>query len=292
MTTVITGATGLLGRLVIEQLLTQGVPPDQIVAGGRSIARLTDLTARGVDVRHIDYDAPETLRSAFSGAQQVLLISGSEVGRRLPQHRAVIEAAVAAEVSLIAYTSILRAPTSAIPLAVEHKATEEMLAAAGVPHVLLRNGWYVENYTGQLAGALERGVILGSAGDGRISAATRADFAAAAAAVLTSGNHVGAGYELAGDDSFTMTEFAAEVSRQSGTTVAYVDLPQAEYAAALREVGLPETFADILAESDAQVRNGELFDDGGQLNRLIGRPTTTLTDAVAAGLQALTPPRP
>lgn len=281
----VTGATGHLGRLVVETLLDRGVPADQIVAAVRTPAKAADLAARGVQVRAADYTEPETLAAAFAGTDKLLLVSSSEVGRRLPQHENVVRAAVAAGVSLIAYTSILHADTTGLALAGEHKATEAVIRDSGLPYVFLRNGWYVENYTENLGPALQFGAIPGSAGDGRISAATRADFAAAAAAVLTGEGHAGKAYELGGDTPFTMAELAAEVSARSGKPVGYQDLPAEEYVKVLVGAGVPETFARLLADSDLGIARGELFTDSGHLSQLIGRPATPLVDAVAAALK-------
>ena len=280
----VTGATGQLGRLAIQKLL-RSVPAAHIVAAVRTPAKAQDLAALGVQVRQADYAQPATLQAAFAGVDKLLLISSSEVGQRAPQHRAVIDAAKAAGVKLIAYTSLLRADTSALGLAAEHKETEAALRASGVPFVLLRNGWYAENYAGTAPTAVQHGAVLGSARDGRIAAAARADYAAAAAAVLVRDGQAGKVYELAGDTSFTLAEFAAEIAKQSGKPVAYVDKPQADYAAALVKVGLPEGFAALLADSDAAAANGGLFDNGGQLSQLIGRPTTPISTVIAAALK-------
>lgn len=281
---VVTGATGKLGHLVVQDLLTRGVPAGEIVAAVRNPAKAADLAALGVAVREADYTRPETLTTALAGADRLLLVSSSEVGQRAAQHRNVVTAAVAAGVRLIAYTGILHSETTGIGLAAEHKATEELIRDSGLPFVFLRNGWYIENYTENLAPALEHGAILGSAGEGRVAAATRADYAAAAAAVLTGDGHENKAYELGGDEAFTMSELAAEVARQSGRDVVYRDLPADEYTAFLVSVGLPEPYAAILADSDLGVGRGELFTDSGDLSRLIGRPTTPLADAVAVAL--------
>lgn len=280
---VVTGATGKLGRLAIEELLKR-TPPGALAAVVRTPEKAADLAARGVQIRQGDYARPETLVSALAGAEQVLFISSNEVGKRTAQHAAVVEAARRAAPRLLAYTSLLHADTSRMGLAAEHKATEAALRASGLPFVFLRNGWYLENYTENLAPALQHGAILGSAGSGRIAAATRADYAAAAAAVITGAGHEGKTYELAGDVAFTMAELAAEVSRQAGKPVAYRDLPEAEYAAALVAAGLPEPVAGMFADSDVGITRGELDDAGGDLRRLIGRPTTPLAAAIAAAL--------
>lgn len=282
----ITGATGQLGRLVIAELL-QTLPASAIVAAVRSPDKAKDLAARGVQVREADYGRPETLDTAFNGVEKLLLISSSEVGQRVPQHRAVIDAARRRGVSLVAYTSLLHADTSILGLAGEHRQTEAALQASGLPAVILRNGWYAENYMSGLQAALAHGVIMGSAGAGRIAAAARADYAAAAAAVLCKDAQAGRVYELVGDAAFTMDELAAEIARQSGKPVRYQDMVAADYAMALRNVGLPDAFADLLADCDVGVSQGALFDDSRELSGLIGRATTPLSDVVAAALRSL-----
>ncbi len=279
---VVTGATGHLGRLVVESLL-QKVPAREIAAAVRNPDKARDLAARGVQVRRADYSQPETLASALAGAEKVLLISSSEVGQRARQHAAVVRAAKQAGVKLLAYTSILRAERSRLALAAEHKATENEIRASGLPYVFLRNGWYVENYTENLAPALQHGAIVGSADGGRIAAAARSDYAEAAVAVLTRSVEKPV-YELAGDVPFTMAELAAEVSRQAGKPIAYRDLPPEQYRAVLTGAGLPAPFADILVDADVQAAKGELDDSTGDLRRLIGRPTTPLAAAVRAAL--------
>ena len=279
----VTGSTGHLGRLAIAALLDRGVPASDIVALARDTDKAADL---GVPVREADYDRPETLAPALDGVDTLLLISSSEMGQRARQHRAVIDAAAQAGVGLIAYTSILRADTSEIGLAEEHRQTEALLAESGIPTVLLRNGWYTENYTGSIGAAVAHGVVMGSAGDAKIAAAPRADFAEAAAAVLTSDeDQAGRIYELAGQP-FTMAEYAAEVARQSGKDVVYQDLPQDAYREALVGVGLPEPVAAMLAQSDDAASRGALDDDSGDLERLLGRPPTPLADVVAEALAA------
>jgi NAD(P)H dehydrogenase (quinone) len=280
---VVTGASGQLGRLVIENLL-QKLPAGQIAAAVRNPAKVADLAARGVQVRVADYTQPVTLEAAFRGADKLLLISSSEVGQREKQHRNAIDAAKRAGVGEVAYTSILHADTSPLGLAAEHLATEAALKASGLPHVLLRNGWYTENYLASVPPALQYGVLMGSAGEGRIASAARADYAAAAAAVLTGSNQAGKIYELAGDSAYTLTELAAEIARASGKAVAYRNLPEAEFKAALLGAGLPEPIAALLADSDVGASKGGLFDDGHQLSKLIGRPTTPLAVMVKAAL--------
>jgi NAD(P)H dehydrogenase (quinone) len=287
---VITGANGQLGRLVVQQLLQCGVAPGQIVAAVRSPAKAADLAALGLQLREADYNRPETLDSAFAGATQLLLISSSEVGQRLPQHRAVVEAARRAGVAHLAYTSLLHADRSPLGLAAEHVATEALIAASGLPHTLLRNGWYTENYLASVPAALQHGAFIGSAGEGRIASAARADYAAAAAAVLTRPAPPSAAastvLELAGDGGYTLAELAGELSRRSGRSVPYVNLPQADFAAALKGAGLPGPLAELLADSDAGAAQGGLFDDGRQLSALIGRPTEPLAEGLARVLAA------
>jgi NAD(P)H dehydrogenase (quinone) len=280
----VTGASGKLGHLVIQELL-KSVPARNVVAGARNLEKVEDLRALGVDVRRVDYEDPRTLDAALSGIDKLLLISSSEVGKRAAQHQAVVTAAKQAGVRLLAYTSILNADSTKMALAAEHKATEEAIRASGLPFVFLRHGWYAENYTEQLAGMLERGVLLGSAGDGRVAPATRADFAAADAAVLTTPGHEGKVYELAGDTGATLAELAAEVSRVAGKPVVYQDLPADQYVGVLTGVGVPAAFAEVLADCDLGLLRGELNDSTGDLRRLIGRPTTPFSAAVRAALR-------
>jgi NAD(P)H dehydrogenase (quinone) len=280
---IVTGATGQLGRLVIASLL-KTVPAAQIVAAVRDVAKGADLAALGVQVRRADYSDPASLDAAFAGAGKVLLISSSELGQRVAQHRNVIAAAVRAKAGLLAYTSVLHADTSALGLAEEHRQTEAAVRASGLNYSLLRNGWYVENYTGGLGAALAHGALAGGAGEGRISAAARADYADAAAAVLASTQAVEQVYELAGDTAFTLGDLAAELSRQSGKGIPFHNLPQQDYRDMLLGVGLPTPLAELIADSDAQAARGALYDDSGTLGKLIGRPTISLADAVKAAL--------
>jgi NAD(P)H dehydrogenase (quinone) len=284
MTIGITGATGQLGRLVVSRLKAKA-RPEQIVALVRTPARAAGL---GVAAREADYDRRDTLDRALAGVDTLVLISANEVGKRAAQHRNVIEAAKKAGVQHVVYTSLLHADTSPLGLADEHRETEAMLKASGVPFTILRNGWYTENYTDSIPGALASGALLGSAGEGRISSATRADFAAAAVAALTGRGHEGKTYELAGDDAWTLRDLAAEISRQTGTSIPYKNLPEVEYAAALKGFGLPEGLARAIAGWDVGASKGALFDDSRQLSRLIGRPTTPLSVAVADALKART----
>ncbi|WAJ38785.1 SDR family oxidoreductase [Pseudomonas sp. GOM7] len=286
-TILITGAAGQLGRLVIAALQRRA-PAAKLVGLVRDASRAGDLAAQGVELRVADYRDPQALASALTGIDRVLLISSSEVGQRTAQHRNVVAAAVAAGVRLIAYTSLLHADSSPMALAVEHRETEEAIRGSGLPFTLLRNGWYSENYTQGVAAALEHGVVLGAAADGKLSLAARSDYAEAAAVVVAGdvAVHAGKVYELAGDQACTLADFAAEISRQSGKPVRYQDLPEADYKAALIGVGLPEGFAELLAESDAKAAQGSLFEPGKALSQLIGRPSTPLSETVAAALAA------
>ncbi|TIW03011.1 MAG: SDR family oxidoreductase [Mesorhizobium sp.] len=279
----VTGATGQLGRLVIGALL-KTVPADRIVAAVRDPAKASDLAECGVIVREADYRRPDKLRSALAGVEKLLLISSTEVKGRLPRHRAVIDVARAAGVSLIAYTSMLHADTSPAMLAIEHRQTEEVIAASGLPAVILRNGWYTENHLMALPAALEHGAFVGAAKDGRFSSAARRDYAEAAAAVLATDGHAGKTYELAADQAFTLAELAMAVSRQSGKTIVYNDLSETAFKDVLTGAGLPADLAALLADADAAASRGALFDDGGALGRLIGRPTTSMQSLVAASL--------
>ncbi|OUE71262.1 SDR family oxidoreductase [Citrobacter freundii] len=275
----ITGATGQLGQHVIESLL-KTVPASQIVAIVRNPAKATALSQQGITVRQADYSDEAAFTTALQGIDKLLLISSSEVGQRAPQHRNVINAAKAAHVKFIAYTSLLHADTSPLGLADEHVATEQMLAESGIAYALLRNGWYTENYLASAPAALEHGVFIGAAGEGKIASATRADYAAAAARVISEDGHAGKTYELAGDAGWTLSQLAAELAKQSGKKVVYQNLSEADFAAALKCVGLPAGLADMLADSDTGASKGGLFDDSHTLSKLIGRPTTPLADSV------------
>ncbi len=280
MTIAITGASGQLGRLIVEKL-KQKTDPARIVALARSVGKASDL---GVESRAADYDRPETLEPALQGVETLMLVSSSEVGKRAAQHRNIIDAAKKAGVRRIIYTSLLHADTSSLSLAPEHVETESLLKQSGIQHTILRNGWYTENYTASVPGAVKAGAFAGSAGEGRISSATRADLAEAAVVVLTGECHDGKTYELAGDDAYTLADLAAEISRQTGKAIPYKNLPRDEYAAVLKGVGIPADFAGALADFDIEASKGALFEDGRQLSALIGRPTTPLSDAVAASL--------
>jgi NAD(P)H dehydrogenase (quinone) len=281
MTIAITGASGQLGRLVISKLKAK-VPASEIIALARDPEKAADLN---VAVRQADYAKPETLAPALAGVATLLLISSSEVGQRAVQHRNVIDAAKGAGVKRIVYTSVLHADTTPLSLADEHRTTEAALKASGIPYTILRNGWYTENYTASVGGAVAGGALIGSAGDGRISSATRADYAEAAVAVLTGDGHEGRTYELAGDEAYTLSELAAEISRQTGKDIPYENLSEADYAKALAGFGLPDGLAQAIASSDVGASAGALFEDGRQLSRLTGRPTTPLSTAVAEALR-------
>ncbi|EMD5674693.1 SDR family oxidoreductase [Enterobacter hormaechei] len=274
----ITGATGQLGQHVIEELL-KTVPASQIVAIVRNPSKAEALRQQGVVVRQADYTDEAAFTTALNGVDKLLLISSSEVGQRAVQHQNVINAAKAAGVKFIAYTSLLHADKSPLGLHVEHVETENALAASGVPYALLRNGWYTENYLASAPPALEHGVFMGAAGEGKIASATRADYAAAAAKVISEEGHAGKVYELAGDNAWTLSELAAELSKQSGKPVTYQNLSEADFAAALKGVGLPAGLAEMLADSDTGASKGGLFDDSRTLSKLIGRPTTSLGKA-------------
>nr|WP_321526206.1 SDR family oxidoreductase [uncultured Cohaesibacter sp.] len=282
----VTGASGHLGRLAIKSLLEK-TEAGTIIALVRNPDAVADLAAVGVIVRQADYDQPESYVEALKGVDKLLLISSSAVGQRIAQHSAVIEAAKANGVGLIAYTSILKADKSPILLAQEHVATEKLLASSGVPHVILRNGWYVENYTENMAPVLEHGAVIGAAGEGRVAAAYRADYAAAAAAVLASTEaQAGKIYELAADEDFSMTDYAAAIAKASGKGIAYVDMAEADYVKALVGAGVPEGFAQVLADADCAIKAGWLTDASKTLSGLIGRPTTSVADSVKAHLKA------
>lgn len=279
MTIAVTGATGQLGRLAIAALKARGAT--DVIALVRDPAKGADL---GVSLSPFDYHRPETF-GALEGVDTLVLISSNDFNDRAGQHKAVIAAAKAAGVGRIVYTSLLKGDASPmVMLASDHIATEAALAASGLATTILRNGWYTENYTGALGAALEHGAILGAAGEGKVSTASRADYAEAIAVTAMDDAHAGKVYELAGDTSYTLAELAAEVAAQSGKPVAFVNLPQADYAKALEGFGLPAGFAAVLAECDAVAGQGALYDDSHTLSKLIGRPTTPMADSVRAAL--------
>lgn len=275
----ITGATGLLGQHVIENLL-QTVPAGQIVAIVRNPAKGASLSRKGISVRQADYNDEASLIRALQGVEKLILISSSEIGQRVTQHRNVINAAKSANVKFIAYTSLLHADTSPLGLHTEHVETEKMLADSGIRYALLRNGWYTENYLASVPAALEHGVFIGAAGEGKIAFAARADYAAAAACVISEDGHAGKVYELAGDEARTLSHLAKELTEQSGKNVVYQNLSQADFVAALKNAGLPDELSEMLADSDVGASVGGLFDDSHTLSKLIGRPTTTLAESI------------
>ncbi|MFV0378009.1 MAG: SDR family oxidoreductase [Mangrovibacterium sp.] len=276
----ITGATGQLGQLVVASLKAK-VGASELVALVRTPGKAAIL---GIESRAFDYTKAENLAAALAGIDRLLLISGNEIGQRAEQHANVIEAAKKAGVKSIVYTSLLRADTSSLNLAAEHVKTEQALLKSGLNYTILRNGWYTENYTGSIAGALAGGAFIGSAGNGKIASAARADFAEAAAVVLTTAGHEGKVYELAGDTAYMLSDLAAEVSRQAGKEIPYLNLSETDYADKLKSFGVPEGFAAAIASWDTSASKGDLFDDGKQLSKLIGRPTTPLATVVAAAL--------
>ncbi|GAA5028634.1 NAD(P)-dependent oxidoreductase [Marivirga lumbricoides] len=274
----ITGATGQLGTLALEQLKSR-TDAANLVALVRSPEKIKE-----VDAKAFDYDKPEGLAESLKGIDSLLLISGNEIGQRARQHENVIKAAKEAGVKWLIYTSILKADSSTISLAAEHLATEKLLKASGIPFTILRNGWYTENYTGSISGALSAGTFIGSAEDGKISSAVRADFAEAIAVVLTTDGHEGKIYELAGDEAYTLSELAAEISKQSNKDIPYQNLPEEEYSKALKGMGLPEGIADAIASWDVSASKGDLHSEDNTLSKLIGRPTKSLSYAVKEAL--------
>ncbi|MFG3018022.1 SDR family oxidoreductase [Streptomyces sp. NPDC048254] len=283
MSIVVTGATGHLGRHVVTQLLEK-VPAEQITAVVRDKAKAADFAARGVNLAVADYNSPETFDGLFAAGDKVLLISGNEFDKGRPQqHKVVIDAAKAAGVALLAYTSAPGSLTAS--LVDDHRATEELLLASGLPYTLLRNGWYHENYTENLAPVLEHNAVVAAAGEGRVSSASRADYAAAAVAVLTGEGHENQTYELGGDVAWSFDEYAAEIARQTGKEIVYNSVPGEVLQTILTGAGLPEAFATILVGVDASITKGELVVDSGDLSRLAGRPTSPISEAVADALK-------
>ncbi len=281
----VTGANGQLGTLVIKELLEK-FPAEQVVATVRNPEAAIGLKQLGVELREADYDRPESLVTAFHKVDKLLLISAVIPGQRLPQHKSVIDAAQKSGVSLVAYTSMLKAETSGHTLAPEHLATEEYLAGSGLPFVVLRNAWYLENHMGMVGAALQHGALVGSAKEGRFASASRADFAGAAVAVLTGAGETNHIYELAGDTSFSMSEFARELSEQAGKQIAYNDLEPEAYRSLLSSFGLPSMIVDVILDADLKSQRGDLDSTSRDLSRLLGRPTTTLAQAVGTTLRS------
>ncbi|MCY9848895.1 SDR family oxidoreductase [Pectobacterium jejuense] len=280
----ITGAAGQLGRLVISELL-KTVPPEQIVAAVREPSKVGDMTALGIQVRRGDYTCPSDWDEALKGVDKVLLISSPDVGCREEHHRTVTDAIAASDsVGLVAYTSMLRADSSGVPYAAEDRATEAMVLKTGKNAVFLRHSWYIENYTMNITQSLQTGMLFGCAGSGVLSGASREDYAAAAACVLTSEKPLKQVYELAGDESFTLPQVAAEMTRQTNTTVNYVDMPEEDYRSMLVDYGVPDGVAMILAMADSGVARGDLYTQSRDLSTLIGRPTLTLREVIAKAL--------
>lgn len=281
----ITGATGQLGQLVIQSLL-KNTATANIVALVRNKSKAADLKAKGIELRFFDYDTPATLASALSGIDKLLLISANEVGRRTPQHKAVIDAAQQAGVPYIAYTSLLNADHSTLGLAQEHRETESLIKASGLQYTFLRNNWYSENYLAGVIHTVEIGTLYGAAGEGKISSAARADYAEAAAKVLTTSGHENKTYELAGSTSFTLADLASDIADVSGKEIIYQNLSAEDYTQALTQAGLPAGLVDIIVDADIQTEKGAMFSDSKDLEQLIGHPTTAIKEQVAAILKA------
>lgn len=288
MSIAVTGATGQLGRHVVDALLNRGVSAQDIIATGRDVDRIADLADLGVTVRRADLAQQDGLEEALTGADRMLLISTTTVGDRFDNHRRAVDAARSAGVGLVVYTSTTHADTATMKLAVEHLATERYLGDSGVPHTVLRNGWYLENYLSQLATILEHHALLGAAGDGRFTPAVRRDYAEAAAVVLTTDGHQDRVYELGGDQVMTLSDLARTIAAASGRPVAYTDLPPEQYRDVLLGAGVPAPLADVLADSDLGLARGELLSTTGDLRTLLGRPTTSIDDSVRTAVDALT----
>lgn len=282
MSILVTGANGQLGRLVIDNLLARSVPAAEIVAGVRTPSKAADLAERGMQVVQLDYDDPQTVTSALKNVHRILLISGSEVGKRFAQHKAVIDAAIAADVELLVYTSIGRADSSSLPLAPEHLQTERAIASSGLPAVILRNNWYLENYAPDLDRVRETGVFAAAAGKGKVSAASRADYAQAAAEVLVSDGHAGKTYELAGDTAMSYADIAAVFPEILGKQVSYQQLSQEQQASGLTQAGLPDSVVELVTGIDAGIAAGDLDISDHTLAQLIGHPTASLRDALTS----------
>lgn len=281
----VTGASGNLGRLVIEHLLERRTPPDQIIALVRDSDKAADLASLGIEVRHADYDLPNTLQPALADVEKLLLISSSEIGQRLQQHQNIINAAKYADVGQLLYTSILHADTSQVALATEHIATERFIHEIGIPHLILRNGWYMENYTADLDQIIESGTLYGAAGKGRVAAATRNDYAEAAAVLLTEDHGIDRVFELCGDEPFNYDELASAIGKIAGTDVVYQNMDPEAYTQALVQSGLSLAAAMSISDADEGVARGELDSNSTDLTDLLHRPTTSLDDVLRSAIR-------
>lgn len=279
----VTGATGQLGKLVVEQLQNKA-GEENIVALVRNPEKAKDL---GVEIRPFDYEQAGSLAGQLQGIDRLVMISANEIGKRARQHKNVIDAAKNAGVKWIVYTSLLRADSTTISLATEHLETEKILKNSGIDYTILRNGWYTENYTSSIGGAIAGGAFIGSAGSGKISSAARADYAEAAAVVIMDESYRGKVLELAGDVAYTLSDLAAEISRQSGKDIPYKDLPEDEYAKILESFNLPKLIAAAIASWDVSVSKGDLYDDSKQLSKIIGRPTTPMSETVKSSIRTI-----
>ncbi|MEU4667364.1 NAD(P)H-binding protein [Amycolatopsis sp. NPDC023774] len=279
MSIVITGATGLLGRQVVADLLAAGVPAGEVTAVARSAEKAADL---GVRVHVGDYDRPETFAGAFAAGDRVLFVSGTELGKRVGQHTAVIDAAKAADVAQLVYTGVFGGPDADFALADDHRATEQRILDAGLPYTFLRNNWYSEVAVPDVAGSLARGAVVNSVlADARIATAPREDYAAAAAAAVHTDGHLGVAYELGGDTAWTFGEFAAELARIRGSPVVHTTVPSAEYEAIVTGAGMPPFLATFLVDVDDAISRGRLAGTLGELAKLLGRPTTPIAETIA-----------
>ncbi len=284
MSIAITGAAGQLGRLVIDDLLSAGIPGTDLIAIVRDPDKASALTDAGVQVRVADYNDRGSVQAALADVDKMLMISSPQIGSRVPQHRNIIDAATTAGVSYVAYTSVLHADISHIGLAAEHYATENAIASSGLDFTFLRNGWYWENFTANVRGiglvpTLQTGILLGAGGDGRLAGAARADYAQAAATVLMTPRHIGKFYELGGE-RLSYAELAAVVSETTGTPVVYKNLTEEQYTSALVNAGLTDAAAKTLASYDAGIARGELDTQTGDLQTLIGRPLTSVAEII------------
>lgn len=277
----ITGATGQIGELVIQNLL-KSTKAENIVALVRNVEKAQSLKQQGVELRLFNYDQPETLVPVLEGIDKLLLISANEIGRRTPQHQAVIQAAISANVPYIAYTSLLNAPTSLLGLAQEHRETEALILQSSLKYTFLRNNWYNDNYLANVQHTAETGILYGSAQDGKISSASRLDYAEAAATVLNTEGHENKIYELAGSTSFTLADLASYIANASGKAVDYQNISAEDYTQALTAAGLPSALINVIVDADIQTAKGAMFSDSKDLERLIGRKTTPIQDQVTA----------
>ncbi|WP_139488824.1 SDR family oxidoreductase [Brevibacillus dissolubilis] len=279
MKLLVTGATGKLGSKVVEALL-KTVPTSQLAVSVRNPEKAEHLRAQGVEVRHGDFDHPETLDAAFAGIDRLLIISADgDNETRIRQHTHAVEAAARAKVGFIAYTSLGNATESQLFLAATHQATEAAILKTGIPYSFLRNNWYLENETASIQAVMAGAPWLTSAGSGKVGWAPRQDYAEAAAAVLAGDGHENTTYELSGP-LLTQEELASALGTVLGKEVSVQQVDDATYADVMKGAGVPDFVIPILVAIQQGIREGSLEIESNDFEKLLGRPVTPINEAL------------